>query len=245
MTCPMSAPERGSLEICVDTADGLAAAQLHADRIELCSALDLGGLTPSPGLLALVRTSRVPVHAMIRPRAGGFALSNAEIAACLADIAAARHAGCAGVVIGASLGNGLDVSALRQMVAAAGDLEVTLHRVIDRVANPASALDAAIALGIGRVLTSGGALRAVDGIAVLKTLHSRSAGRITIMAGSGVTSATLRTIAGGTGIRHFHASCSTQVPADPMDMKMGFAAATLSRTDAAKIAALKRALLAL
>ena len=238
----MSAPEPATLEVCVDTPDGLQAAQTDANRIELCSALALGGLSPSPGLLAAVRFSTVPVHAMIRPRAGGFQFSESDIIACLADIAAARQAGCAGVVIGASDGHGLDLPALRRMVAAAHGMSVTLHRVIDRVDDPLAAIEDAIALGIGRILTSGGAAKAVDGVKTLKAMQDRAADRIVVMAGSGVTEGTLPQIARTTGIRHFHASCSISETTEPADQRLGFAPARLNRTDARQIAALRRAL---
>ena len=112
---------RRMLEVCVDTSAGLAAAvEGGADRVELCSALALGGLTPSAGFMAEAAECGVPVLAMIRPRAGDFVWSEAEIVAMEHDIAAARAAGLAGVVLGASLPDGrLDVAVLRRLLHAA------------------------------------------------------------------------------------------------------------------------------
>ena len=95
-------PNSATLEVCVDTAAGIAACQTHADRIELCSALDLGGLTPSAGLIEIARESAVPVHVMIRPRTGDFCYDAHDLSTRLHDIAAARRAGLTGVVLGAS-----------------------------------------------------------------------------------------------------------------------------------------------
>lgn len=231
-----------TLEVCVDTCAGLAAAQNDADRIELCSALGLGGLTPGAGLLSAVRDSRVPVHAMIRPRAGGFHYDAADRAACLADIAAAKAAGCAGIVIGAAQNGQLDHDTLAAFVTAAEDLPCTLHRVIDQLDDPLTALDTAMDLGISRVLSSGGAVRAVDGLDRLAAMQTQGAGRITIMAGSGITPDTVARIARATGIRHFHASCSVTRPSDPADRRLGFAGETVAATDPETIGQLRAAI---
>lgn len=232
------------LEICVDTPDGLAAAIAGgADRIELCSALDLGGLTPTPGLIAAARRAPIPVRMMIRPRAGGFVVSEADGTAMLAEIAAARAAGLEGVVLGASRADGtLDAAWLTRLVTAAQGLGLTLHRAIDRAPDPEAALETAVALGFDCVLTSGGATRAVDGAATLRRLRDRAAGRITVMAGGGVTPANAAGLAADTGVAWLHASARAAIPADPADIAFGFAAASPRDTDAATVRALKRAL---
>ena len=238
----MPAPERPTLEVCVDTVAGITACSQHVDRIELCSALALGGLTPSPGLFAAVATSPVPVHAMIRPRGGGFTYDAAEQDACVADIIAARAAGCAGVVIGAAKDGGLDRGALGRYVEAANGMVCTLHRVIDVLDDPSVALEDAVSLGITRILTSGGAPSAGDGIAVLAALQAQARGRIAIMAGSGVSEANLSQISKATGIRHFHSSCSARAASDPRDVSLGFAPAQQSVTDTHRIAKLRTVL---
>ena len=173
-------PPMITLEICIDSPAGLAAAiSGGADRIELCSALALGGLTPSPGLMALAAKAPIPVHALIRPRAGDFTFTEAEIAAMEADIDAARAAGLKGVVLGASHPDGtLDSETLSRLIARAKNLELTLHRAFDLVPDFPRAVDAAIAMGFSRILTSGGAPRAIDGLETLKTIVAHAAGRI-------------------------------------------------------------------
>lgn len=231
------------LEVCVDDAAGLATACAHgADRIELCSALDLGGLTPSAGLMALAGKAERPAFAMIRPRAGDFCFGPDDLAVMEADIDAARRAGLAGVVLGASLPDGrLDVQMLAGLVARAQGLGLTLHRCFDLVPDPVVALEQAIDLGFDRILTSGGALRATDGIAGLKTLAERAAGRIAIMAGSGVTATSLPAF-DGLNLREFHASCSLAAPSDGPARAFGFAPMQMRRTDAGAVAALRQAL---
>lgn len=234
---------RITLEVCVDDPCGLAAALSGgADRIELCSALGLGGLTPSPGLMALAAECAVPVLAMIRPRAGGFVWSEPELAVMEADIAATRRAGLAGVVIGASLPDGrLDGAALARLVRAAGELQVTLHRAFDLVPDPDEALETAVALGITRILTSGGARRAADGVAGLARAFARAAGRIGILPGSGITPESLLQLA-GLPLREVHASCSVPAPQDARAAAFGFVAPGARRTDAAAVRALRHSL---
>jgi copper homeostasis protein len=176
------------IEVCVDTPEGIGiAARAGVDRIELCAALALDGLTPGPGLVRLARTAGVPVLAMIRPRAGDFVLGAADRAAALADIAYMREAGLAGVVLGASMPDGrLDTGALAEMVEAAAGLDLTLHRAFDITPDPFAALEEAIALGFARILTSGQAPTAQEGGELIARLVRAARGRIQIMAGAGV-----------------------------------------------------------
>ncbi len=229
-----------TLEICVDTAAGIATCQADADRIELCSALEVGGLTPGPGLIAAAQTSQVPVFAMIRPRAGDFTFDAMDKATCLDDIAAVRKAGLAGVVLGASVNDKLDHAFLSACIAAAGDMGTTLHRVIDTLPDPVGAVEDAITLGFDRILTSGGALNAADGADVIAQMQRLAGDRIAIMAGSGVNDQNVAAIA-STGIRSFHASCGTGLAQDSGTQALGFASATRRVTDASAISRLKRA----
>jgi len=130
------------LEVCVDDIAGLEAAiEGGADRIELCSALALGGLTPSPGLMSAAQRSPVPCYAMIRPRAGGFVYSAAEIDIMTNDIYFAASSGLAGVVFGASLPDGrLDAETLITLSNAIGSMPRTLHRAFDLVPDMAEAI---------------------------------------------------------------------------------------------------------
>ncbi|MGA1799433.1 copper homeostasis protein CutC [Sphingomonas sp. 4RDLI-65] len=250
-----------TLEICVDDIAGFDAAIAGgADRIELCAALALGGLTPPPSLIAasMIATARaapIPVHMLVRPREGGFHYSASEAALIAADITTAAEAGLAGVVIGASRADhGLDTDLLASLVAHARTLgtarntplSLTLHRAIDLCADLPAALDAAIALGFDRVLTSGGEPKAIDGAAMLETLHRRAAGRIVILAGSGIDAGNVASIL-ATGIDEIHASCGSVTAEngsadDARERRFGFTAPGRRHTDAARVHALKAVL---
>ncbi|NHO33172.1 copper homeostasis protein CutC [Acetobacter fallax] len=205
------------LEVCVESLSSLrAAADGGADRIELCSALALGGLTPSPGLLALAACQSTPVFVMIRPRAGDFVFSSDEEDTMHQDINAVAGHALAGVVLGASKPDGsLDTACLRRLLdhaRARGLHHATLHRAFDLTPDPEAALEEAIALGFERILTSGGAATAEAGASTLRTLCEKSRGRIAIMAGSGVTAANAVSLLTETGVNELHASCRTTTP---------------------------------
>lgn len=205
MACP--------LEICVDAPDDLAAAIAGgADRIELCSALALGGLTPTPGLIRAAQSCPVPVYAMIRPRGGDFRFSRAEAQQMEAEIAAVRAAGLAGVVLGAAdAAGGLDLPLLRRLIQVADGLGTTLHRVVDTLSDPVAAVRPAMDLGFERILTSGGADKAQAGAGVLSRMIGLAGSRIEVMAGSGVAAENVPALAAA-GVRSFHASCSVTDP---------------------------------
>ena len=231
------------LEVCVDTAEGLAEAVAGgADRIELCAALALGGLTPSAGLMALASECGVPVVAMIRPRAGDFVWSEAEVGMMEAEIAAVRSAGLSGVVLGASRPDGrLDVPLLRRLVAASAGLELVLHRCIDLTPDMGEALEEAVALGFHRILTSGGETTAEAGAARIGALVAQAAGRIAVMPGSGVNPGNAAMLK-GLGIGEIHASCSAEVPVTGRAVGMGFAPKVMRQTSADRVRALRAAL---
>ncbi|WFN91306.1 copper homeostasis protein CutC [Gordonia sihwensis] len=180
-------------------AEGAATARANgADRVELCTALGVtGGLTPSAGLLDAVCAVGIDVHALIRTRPGGFVYSDAEVDVLAADVAAAVRLavrlGARGVVIGALHADGtVDAGATGRLLAAARDAEqragrridVTFHRAIDAAADPIAALTVLAGLGVDRVLTSGGAARAGDGLDVLRALVAADTG-VEVMAGGG------------------------------------------------------------
>lgn len=233
------------LEICVDTAAGLQAAlDGGADRIELCSALSVGGLTPPPSLLAMAKRAPVPVRVMIRPRDGDFIYSEAELAQMVADIEAVRDAGLDGVVFGACLeGGALDDIALGRLIAASGPLGKTLHRAFDLTPDPFAALESAIALGFDTILTSGMAPTALDGAGLIAELVNRADGRIEIMGGAGVGPDSAAELIKRTGARIIHGSGARVEREYSSDITgFGFAPDAAKRaTDTKTVAALKAA----
>ncbi|MGG7582115.1 copper homeostasis protein CutC [Rhizobium sp. Nf11,1] len=233
------------LEVCVDSAAGLAAAiEGGAGRIELCSALEIGGLTPLPSLMRIAARAAVPIYAMIRPHAGPFIFDGLDEQAMMLDIEAVRAAGLAGVVIGANRPDGtLDLPLIRRLKAHAVGLGSTLHRAFDLVPDADQALEQAIGLGCERILTSGRAVKAADGIDTLKRLSEKAAGRISIMPGSGIRPANVGEILRATGAREVHGSCSSPVEsADPRAVAFGFEAKSTNRTDVAVVRQMCRAI---
>lgn len=208
----MTAPRPGTpvlFELVADTAAGVRAAMSSGvDRIELCSALAVGGVTPSQGLMRLAFECGVPTRVMIRPRGGDFTYSRDEIDLMCADIDTVRHLGLAGVVFGANHASGeLDEDVLSRLCDHAGGLETAIHRSFDLAPDPIRALDAVLALGMDTILTSGGARTAHKGIFGLKHLVEHAEGRVEILAGVGVTADNALGIVTGSGVRSVHASC--------------------------------------
>lgn len=234
------------LEICVDDAVGLdAAIKGGADRIELCSALGIGGLTPSHGLMIhAAKVARISVYALIRPRAGGFDYTDEEIEMMENDIASARESGLAGVVIGATRGETLDEPALKRLIDAAEGLDITLHRAFDMVKNPITALETAIDLGLPRILTSGCARNVNLGFETLEMLAGQANGRISIMPGGGVTTDLVPRLLALPGIHEIHASGSSSVAEQASLVEFGFAPAQRRQTDETVVRHLKQAVLA-
>ncbi len=218
----MQPNNRYTLEVCVESPAAIAACVGVADRIELCSALDLGGLTPDIGMMAYAASLGIETHVLIRPRSGDFTMDAHDITVAVSSIRAARQTGLKGVVIGAARDGVLDRSALDIMVAASDGLDVTLHRVIDAVDDPLAALEVAIEIGAVRLLTSGAAATAPDGINGLNSLFRAADGRIEIMAGAGINSKTLPAIIAQTPITSFHASCTSHRVLDQRYGRIGF-----------------------
>ncbi|MFM7074129.1 MAG: copper homeostasis protein CutC [Planctomycetota bacterium] len=205
---------RVRLEICVDRLDSaLAALEGGADRIEVCGALACGGVTPSAALIsACVKLAPLEVMVMIRPHAGSFCYSPADLAVMERDIVAARQAGAHGVVFGAlTPDRRIDIGACRRLMAAAGPLTTTFHRAFDMTRDPRAALDGLIELGVGRVLSSGQNSTAIAGAALLRSLVERSAGRIVVMPGAGVSAVNAVELLDSTGASELHASASEPI----------------------------------
>lgn len=217
-----------TLELAVQDAAGVRiAAEVGASRVELTQALALGGLTPSAATLELALEAageRGPeVHVLIRPRAGGFHYDADELAVSVQDVRRAIASGAAGVVIGALDASGsLDVAAMSRLRDAASGASVTLHRAIDVTADPVAALAVARELGLRRVLTSGGASAAIDGLDTLRLLVEAAEGQIEIMAGSGVDALSAAALA-AVGVDALHFSAKRSVREDG-GVRMGSAA---------------------
>jgi copper homeostasis protein len=235
------------LEVCVADPQSLAAAiEGGAERIELCSALELGGLTPLPGLLALAKQSGIETYALVRPRSGDFVFDSHDLDAMLRDIDAVRAAGLSGVVLGANRLDGtLDHKVLARLLAHAEGLGSTLHRAIDLVPDFAEATETAIALGFDRILTSGGAPTALAGLGQLALAHATAAGRIKVMAGSGVRPSNVLELLAAVPVDEVHSSCAGEsVPSAEGAVRLGFAAKTKRHTDAAVVRAFREKLAA-
>jgi copper homeostasis protein len=203
------------LEIAANSvASALAAQEGGADRIELCAALELGGLTPSHAQIALARERlRIPLYVLIRPRAGDFLYSAPECEVMQRDIEACVALGCDGVVLGMlDAEGGVDMARCRALIAAAGTLGVTFHRAFDLSRDPARALEDIVALGCERVLTSGAQASAIEGAALIRDLIAQANGRLAVMPGAGITAQNIAALAAATGAREFHASARHLLP---------------------------------
>lgn len=197
------------VEVCVESIESALTAQREsAYRVELCAGLSQGGITPPREMIAEVRKRLdIKLHSIIRPRGGDFVYSGPEFDAMRRDVAFCGAEGCDGVVIGMLRGDGsVDTARCRELAGLAHGygMEVTFHRAFDEAADRARALEDIIAAGCGRVLTSGGAAAADEGIAELKSLVQQAAGRIVVMPGAGVTPENIGRIIAGTGCREIH-----------------------------------------
>lgn len=198
--------------VCSCPVDVEISASVGADRVEVCAALDVGGVTPGAGLLAEaldVARGRLDLVVLVRPRAGDFVLRSAgERRMALRDIEFAGRCGARGVAVGALDGDGaLDVPFVRDAVAAAGAMHVTVHRAIDCARDPSAGLDALAEIGVRRVLTSGGAATAVRGAAQIASWVAQYGGELEIIAASGISGTNAARVLTSTGAGAIHGSC--------------------------------------
>lgn len=201
------------VEVCAgDIQSAQAAAQGGAQRIELCAALELDGLTPSAGLIEAARAlPNIKLHVLIRPREGNFVYDAHEIEIMRNDILLAKRLGADGVVIGAlTKDRDIDVKTCQYLMEAAQGMQVTFHRAFDQCSNPQKALEEIIALGCNRILTSGQQATADAGIPLLKQLVEQAKGRIIIMPGAGVNAGNAWHILHETGATEIHGSFRSQ-----------------------------------
>lgn len=198
-----------SLEVaCGNLASVIAAEKGGAQRIELCSALGVGGLTPSFGFLeAALACTDLPVFAMIRPREGDFLYSEQEVEAMISDIKMARRTGVPGVVFGALTAEGdVDMTICERLLDAAGPMEATFHRAFDLCRDPYESFDRIRSLAFRRLLTSGQAPAAPLGVLLIRELVRVAGDGFTVMAGAGVRSDNVQQLVEQTGVSEVHLS---------------------------------------
>ena len=224
------------LEICVESVEcAVAAERGGADRIELCSDLASGGITPSAGLIEAARHHlRLPVFILIRPRSGDFVYSDYEFEIMERDIRTAKHLRMDGVVLGLLDEHArVDVSRTRKLVDLARPLPVTFHRAFDLCPNQTSGLEAVIQAGAARILTSAGHARVTDGMDTLAHLIRTAGDRIVVMPGGSVDGDNIQLILRKTGAREIHTSLGLSAAAIKQASPASGEAATVSSRDSA------------
>lgn len=212
------------LETCVDSVESaLAAANGGASRLELCSNLVIGGTTPSPWLFEEIRKrTDIRIHALIRPRFGDFCYTDAEFSIIKRAVEDFRKMGSEGVVIGILNSDGtLHMDRMKELMEAAGDMSVTLHRAFDVCKDPIETMEQAISLGIDTILTSGQQNTSLLGAELLKELHKKSNGRIVIQAGGGVNAEVIRQLHALTGLEAYHMSGKKSIDSEMEYRKEG------------------------
>jgi len=205
------------VEICLEDIESAIAAQCGgADRIELCDNLTVGGTTPSLGMIQQVRQQlQIDLQVLVRPRGGDFCYTDLEFGVMKADVEAAKSAGADGIVTGILNSDGtIDVQRTQELVRLALPIPVTFHRAFDHTPNPLSALETLAGYGISRILSSGQASSAYEGLSLLSQLQKTARGRISIMAGGGVNSWNAPQIVRQARISEIHtgSSCMQRLP---------------------------------
>ena len=196
------------MEACVDSLDAaIAAEQAGADRLELCSALELGGITPSIGQIELVcKSVSIPVQVLLRPRTGNFVYSQGEVDTLCHDALQISRSGAAGIVTGALDRRGGLAREVMGRLREMSDLPLTFHRAFDHARNPFEVVEELVELGVERILTSGQKPTAMSGIKMLWNLQQHFGQKIIIMPGGGISAKNISRIASLSGCREFHFS---------------------------------------
>ncbi len=204
------------LEICANSYQSAKHAQdAGAHRIELCSELSVGGITPSYGLIDRVtKTLRIKTYVLIRPSSGGFCYSDETFEIMKEDIKICKALGCDGIVSGVlNEDHTLDINRTRELIEISRPMSFTFHRAFDIVPNPKETLEQLIQLGANRVLTSGQRPKAIEGLDLLSELKRQAQNRIVILAGSGISSENAVKFK-NEGFDEIHASASVRIPKD-------------------------------
>ncbi|WP_250435272.1 copper homeostasis protein CutC [Hanstruepera flava] len=220
------------LEICTNSyQSAINAQETGAHRIELCSELSVGGITPSYGLIKqVVEALTIPVFVLIRPRSGNFYYTSAEFEIIKQDIQICKDLGCHGIVSGVlNIDNAIDIKRTQELVELSKPLQFTFHRAFDCVPNPQESLEQLIQLGVERVLTSGQKPNAMEGINLLKELKEQAKNKIKILVGSGINSENVYQFKKA-GFEEIHASAS-KVINDESSIYFGNTAQTVSDVD--------------
>ncbi|WP_253916309.1 copper homeostasis protein CutC [Lentimicrobium sp. S6] len=226
------------IEVCCDSWQSTQIAyEAGVNRVELCSGIGEGGLTPSLGLIQLVMQKlAIQTHVLIRPRSGDFLYSPEEIEIMERDVEACRNMGVHGVVIGFLLANGdIDVNLTKRFISLAGHMKVTFHRAFDMCKDPIKALEELKELGIDYVLTSGQAAKAKDGESLISELVKKSDGKIKIMPGSGVRAHNLEELMKNTQAPAYHMSARIKTDSKMEYKKTSVAMGAQSLDDEYKI----------
>jgi copper homeostasis protein len=198
------------IEVCAQSVQSALTAELAgANRIELCQALELGGITPSPAVLKLARKMlSINICVLVRPRGGHYVHTPLELAVIRKDIAFCKRIGINGVVVGVSLPNGdLNMKEMKRLAKAAYPMEVVCHRAFDLVSDPLLAMEQLIEAGYHRILTGGGQPKAaVLGMDMLEKMVKQAGNRIEILVGGGVTSENIQDLYHKTKSKSYHLS---------------------------------------
>ena len=201
------------LEICAaNIQSAINAEKAGAHRIELCSELAVGGITPSFGILkAVLEAVSLPVFVLIRPRSGNFIYTENEFEVMKADILQSKSMGCAGIVSGVlNDDNSIDIERTKELVEVSTPLPFTFHRAFDWVTNPVEAINQLAEIGVNRILTSGQQAKAEDGLRLLVQLKEQANNRILILPGGGITANNVKLFKQN-GFSEIHASASTLI----------------------------------
>ena len=240
------------LECCVDSVESAIEAQKGgADRVELCSALVIGGLSPSVALFQKVKEAiDIKVHVLLRPRFGDFCYTDYEHDILKEEVKMFRELGADGVVIGTLKPDGtLNLEQMKELITEAGEMSITLHRAFDMCENPLKTLEDAKALGIHTILTSGQKNSCIYGSDLLAELVEKSNNEIDILIGGGVDASIIKELYDKTGATSYHMSGKVVVDSEmeyrKEDVNMGVAAMSeydIWRTSSTRVAEARRVL---